>query len=358
MIGGIAKLGKQVLEGASNARPQADLLTDTVGLAHDKTVIGAVESAGLAASADDAAERARQVETALKKYDKIEQAVKAATDRSSTSLRWLRRITDPIEDPNLEEMWDSFSPRDTMKLIHEMLRRALEGKAVIHNFVAGAVREMVAKNIGKVQDIVTSEKIRIREIGKREDNVCFIDTGVMGDVLLPTKIFAADGRAIELGTDRIIGIGRGNPETVTLPGPSGELITLNVQGELEVTVAIEVKGRSTVAGGRQQVEALFAQGRGMQGYAIIDGKFWLLRYNPANVNHVVVAPPGPDFAAVKSVTKLTSGGKLTVVEIPLDLDRDILGMAGALIGEVRDDLAATGKVLNRGKPSKKKKTTP
>ena len=358
MIGGLAKLGKEIAQGAKSARRDADLLTDVAGLAHDKSVIGAVESAGLASSADDAAERARQVETALKKYDKIEQAVKAATDRSSTSLRWLRRITDPIEDPELEEMWDSFSPRDTMKLIQEMLRRADEGKVVIHNFVAGAVREIVAKNLGKVQDIVTSEKIRIREIGKREDNVCFIDTGVMGDVLLPTKIFAADGRAIELGTDRIIGIGRGNPETVTHPGPSGELLTLNVQGELEVTVAIEVKGRSTVAGGRQQVEALFAQGRGMQGYAIIDGKYWLLRYNPANVNHVVVAPPGPDFAAVKGVSRLANGGKLTVIEIPIELDNQILGMAGAMIGEVRADLEAADKVFNKGKRPKTKKPAP
>lgn len=349
------KTAFEVIQGTGNARAEANLLGDAAGLTHSKAIIGSVEAAGLASAADDAANRARRVEVALNKLDKLERIVKGQAEKLPTSVRWLRRITKPVPDRGMEELWGRFSPRERIRLIGEMLRRADLDLVVIHAFVAGAIREMTAKHLSEIRRIVIAEKQRIRAMGKLEDNLSFIDTGTMGDVFLPTKILRTKGRSIELGTDRIIGIARGKPETGTFRTSSGEMLTVQIQGELEVTVAIEVKGRTTVEGGLKQVEALFVQGRATQGYAIIDGKFWLLKYDATKVDHVVVAAKAEGFDAVKGVTQLSTGGKLTVVEIPTKLDNQTLGIAGQLMTEVRDDLAAAGKVLRKAKRSKKQK---
>src|SRR3712207_8018420 len=50
---------------------------------------------------------------------------------------------------------------------------------------------------------------------------------------------------------------------------------------------------STATGGIQQLFRL--QERGQRGYAIIGNQLWLLKYDPAKVVHLVVAPPGKEL---------------------------------------------------------------
>lgn len=337
-IGDAADIGR-----SGHAPPNA--LNELGGLAHSKQVIDEADAAGLATATQGATDAARKAQRSADVADAAEAAVRAAADGSTTSARWLKRITKPVRARELAELWDRFSPRDVTKLIREMIRRADDGKQVIHHFVAGAIREIVAKHVGGVRRIVLAEKLRIRAIGRSDPNASFIDTGTMGDVHLPTKTLDANGRSIELGTDRIIGIGRGKPQEVTVTFPSDKKARKKtkvwVQGELEVTIAIEVKGRTVGAGGLKQVEALMVEGRGLQGYAMIDGKLWLLKYDPAKVQHVIVVPPGhPDVARIKDIQRLSGGGTLQVIDIPKELDDQIMGMARLLMKELEEDQKA------------------
>ena len=220
-----------------------------------------------------------------------------------------------------------------------MVRVADKGGTVIHNMVAGAVREAIAKHLGQVRRLVIEEKQHIRALGLKNKNLSFIDTGAMGDVNLPTKVIDAQGRGVALGTDRIVGVAKGNPQVLSnVKFASGEVRDVEVQGEITVTIAIEVKGRTVGAGGLRQVEALAVQGRGTQGYAIVDGKFWLLKYDPVNVHHVIVVKAGhPDVERIKGISKLSGGGSLQVVEIPEHIDNNIMGLARELLKALDED---------------------
>ncbi len=337
----MAKLPKTVID-AARARPLAplDSVGELAGLARTKTVVDDASIAGLSEATTSASQRARDTERASRVAEAAERGVKDAADGSTTSARWLRRITRPVPNRSLDELWERFAPRDLMRLIDEMARRVDAGKRVDHHFVAGFIRELVAKHLPGVRRIVLEQKTEIRALGRRGQNVSFLDTGAMGDVFLPTKVLSAQGRSVELGTDRIIGLARGTPQEVRGKLPDGRELVVTVQGEIEITVAIEVKGRTGVARGVQQLEALRLEERGAGGYALIDGKLWLLKYDPAKVHHVVVAPRGADFDEVARMSKLSGGGRLSVVEIPLELDVQVLAMARYFLKGLDEDVQA------------------
>jgi len=340
MSGGkkLAEALGELQRAAKSGHAPPDLLDDLPGLVHTHRVLDAAADAGLHAAAKESGDRARKAGDAARFAERAEAKVRVAADGSATTQSILSRIAKHARQRDLAELWGRFAPRDVTRLIGEMIRRADEGKEVIHHFVAGALREMAAKHLGPVRRLVIEQRMRIRDIARSEPNTAFLDTGTLGDVHLPTKLIDEGGRSIELGTDRILGIARGKPQRVEVRWPSGDLETVTVQGVLEVTVAIEVKGRSVVAGGVRQQQALVVQGRATQGYAVIDGKLWLLDYDPAKVKHVVVAPKKhADFETAAKMSKLRGGGSLEVVEIPLDLDDEILRMAGALMQALKED---------------------
>jgi hypothetical protein len=328
-----AKLVKELVEASKVERSGlADLekLGALAGLARMKAVVANADEAGLVGATETASRNARLTELASDVAEKAEKAVKEAVDGSATSALWFRRITKPIPDRGLEEVWSRISLRDVRRLIREIVHIAAEGGEVTHNKVAGAIREMVAKHVGELRRIVIAEKIRIRQLGKKEGNLSILDTGTMGKVELPTRYLPANkqmpvGHDLMEGTDRIIGIARGEPEDVWGITKSGEKIKITVQGELEVTIVIEVKGRTTVAVGERQVEALLLEGRGLRGYVVIDGKYWLLKYDPEKVHHVVVAArTGSGFERLAETSNVIGGGPFTLIEIPLGLDQEIV----------------------------------
>ena len=153
-----------------------------------------------------------------------------------------------------------------------------------------------------------------------------IDSVHHGAVELPTRLRGND-RFIRLGTDRIVGVGTVNPHPVKVTWSDGTDDLLEVAGELEVSLAIEVKGRTTATGGIEQIVKL--QDRGQRGYAIIGNQLWLLKYDPAKVTHLVVAAPGDELAsAAKLAGAQTAAGRTTkVVAIPLELDDEVKQMA-------------------------------
>ena len=312
---------------------------ELTGLAHSKQVTAGADDVGLAAATKEASDIGRNAEKRANTVEAVEARVRAAADGSTTSARLLRKITKPLQDRTLGELWDRLSPRDVTKIIGEMVRVADKGGTVIHNMVAGAVREAIAKHLGQVRRLVIEEKQHIRALGLKNKNLSFIDTGAMGDVNLPTKVIDAQGRGVALGTDRIVGVAKGNPQVLSnVKFASGEVRDVEVQGEITVTIAIEVKGRTVGAGGLRQVEALAVQGRGTQGYAIVDGKFWLLKYDPVNVHHVIVVKAGhPDVERIKGISKLSGGGSLQVVEIPEHIDNNIMGLARELLKALDED---------------------
>lgn len=334
----LAEAMGELSRAAKSGHAPPELLDDVPGLMHTQRVLDDAMDAGLHAAAREPADRARKAGDAGRFAERAEAKVRAAADGSATTQSLLRRIAKHARQRDLDELWGRFAPRDRTRLIDEMIRRADEGKEVDHNFVAGALREMVAKDLGAIRRLVIEERMRIPDTARSEPYTAFLDTGAMGDVHLRTKVIDEGGRSIELGTDRILGIGRGKPERVEVTWPSGDVETVTVHGVLEVTVAIEVKGRTVVSGGIRQLEALVSQGRGTGGYVMIDGKFWLLDYDPSKVKHVLVAPKKhPDFARAAKMSKLQSGGSLGVVEIPLDLDDEVLKMAGALLRALEED---------------------
>ena len=196
------------------------------------------------------------------------------------------------------------------------------------NNLAGQIREVVAKYHPDVRDAV-----RQAEQATKGRGLQFVDSAVgSGVVELPGRLRGSD-RFIRLGTDRIAGAAKIAPQDIPIVWRDGSQGIIHVEGELEVSLAIEIKGRTTATGGIEQIRNL--ADRGGRGYAIIDGKLWLLKYDPAQTAHVVMAAPGVELRQAAALAdRLTAQGVPTrVLEIPTLLDDEIKALARGLLGE-------------------------
>jgi hypothetical protein len=284
---------------------------------------------GIVREARDLERAADRVAAETREFRAIERRIVAQRPGLRASADLIGSVTTaPLS--RLETLFRRFNTRERLELGERALRLA-RGKSVkealrAENNMAGQLREVVSKYLPEVMDEVggVHRQLRQQTVGSATRSV--IDSANHGAVELPTRLRGKD-RFIRLGTDRIVGIGHVAPQRVSITWSDGTHDLIEVAGELDVSLAVEIKGRTTATGGIEQLRAL--QQRGRQGYAIIGDRFWLLRYEPADVFHLAVAPPGEELIAAKKMASSLSaqGLRSKVVAIPLDLDDDVKTLA-------------------------------
>jgi hypothetical protein len=313
---------------AAQATPAAAL--------EDATRIGVKEAGALEAAAAGAVKEGRLLDDAaaltkadLKQIDTVERELVSAHPGLRPSSAVLGTVTSPPLS-RLETLFARLSANDRVALGERAIRLA-RGKSVeralrAQNNMAGQLREIVAKLLPDVVKEVRSVTLRLRAEIRGSSRRVAVDSALAGTVELPTRL-KGDQRFIRLGTDRLVGVGTVNPHPIRVRWSDGAEDLLDVAGELDVAVAIEIKGRTNAAEGVGQIIAL-AQ-RGQPGYVIIGNELWLLKYDPAKVSHLVVAPPGGNLAAAKEAAALqnAAGRRTRVVEIPRELDDQVKELA-------------------------------
>ena len=322
-----AVLGREGLVPAAVVREAGELQTVSALVRQAQTARLATEAASLARETQDTA-------TALERYDAVMRRLERALDqtRIRQALRQGLTVSDAVRRlgprgaVEVAELFDEVSMANRVQLAtcaaRLMQDRAAVSTGVLNN-MAGQVREVLVKQLPEVRALVAEETATLRRSVSARGDLQLIDTGYHGDVELPTKLKGQD-RFIRLGTDRIVGVARFDASLRTEAD-------FFVSGALDVKVAIEVKGATNVVGGVEQLRNL--QARTTPGYAIIDGEFWLLRYEPAKVSHVVIAPEGKAMAtARRTADQLTKTGAATqVITISAELDADMRALARAYL---------------------------
>jgi hypothetical protein len=301
---------------------------------HDATAIGAADAlVKEARAAGHLGGDVRTLERAAREDAVRMRQFEAAERALAENLRTGRTLASAIAQGNaldgldLPDILAAVSTRDRLTLAtlaaHFMEGRSAREAVFLENNMAGAVREVVARELPVVQAVIDPIVMdaRLATVGSATASV--IDSARYGPEAAYSAVHMAtvlrDGeRTVQLGTDRIIGLvnaGRGSAEG------------LRLAGSIDIVVAVEVKGRTVVLDGLAQLRAL--PDRAVQRYCIIGGNLWLIRYDPAKVHHILVAPPGPLFAgAVAEAERLTAAGfRVEVVEIPVHLDDQIKAFA-------------------------------
>jgi hypothetical protein len=207
------------------------------------------------------------------------------------------------------------------------------------NNIAGVIRECITTVFPDVVAAVgrVTSDVRRRTFGSKVFSR--IDSAVLGDIRLPTREREGE-RLIKLGSDRLVGVGRVEPTVVPAIWEHAKVDEfVRVAGILEARHVVEVKGASNAKGGVAQMRALAA--RGEQGYVIIGGQLWLLVYEPAKVEHLIVAPPGGTLAAaIKGAAEMTDAGTNTkVLTYAKELDDSIKAMGDRWLEAARIVLA-------------------
>jgi len=297
------------------------------GVGAMRAAVKEAETVGVAAAdASKLGDRAADVERRARLLDDVEKEMKrVAAKGGQTAVGAVKAAGAAPRGGALSRLWASMSAKDRAFMLDEAIRLVRSGKDV-HNNMVGAVREVAVKYLPDVRREIIEAVTTMRGKTARNRGLSTLDTGVRGPVHLPTKKAMAGGRSIELGTDRLIGSVRALPEKVPVTWADGKPGNVWVAGELEVALAIEVKGKTNARAGITQLEALV--NRGGHGYVVIDGQFWLLKYDASTVKHVVIAPAGEQLnAARRALASGKSVSKSAVVEIPKDFDGRCHGMA-------------------------------
>lgn len=251
--------------------------------------------------------------------------------------RQLRTLTDAIRTGSpgpvgrrMLDLFERIPSHDRIDLglraIRLMDERTLAEVGQVINNMAGQLREVVAKDLPEVRRAVSDVKTTLADDATASRVLQLIDSGLFGSVELPGRLRGGE-RFIRLGTDRIVGLGRNEPVAVLVEFTDGTRDTLKVTGALDLSLAIEVKGRTNAEAGIEQLRRL--QLRGQPGYAIIGDQLWLLTYDPARVRHLLVAPPGTELTAARAQAAglRANGISVDIVEIPRSLDDDIKALA-------------------------------
>jgi len=284
---------------------------------------------GLVHEARDLERTTERVAGDAERFAKIERAIVAEGRGLRTTAELAKGVTRPPA-PGLEGLFRRFSVRDRLELGERAIRLA-RGKSVAEalraeNNMAGQLREVVTKYLEEVVDEVADVRRRLRTATAGSAQRTVIDSATHGAVELPTRM-RGNNRFIRLGTDRIVGVGTLAPQRIPWTWSDGTKDLIEVAGELETSLAIEIKGRTTATGGVAQISAL--QQRGTRGYAIIGNKLWLVKYDPSMVIHLVVAPPGEELSAARKLAAAlsASGTRTRAIAIPLALDNEVKSMA-------------------------------
>lgn len=302
----------------------------------DATLTGVKRTTAAEAAAVGLVKEARKLEDVaeltkvdVKQIEAVERRLIAGSPGLRPSTGLIGTVTTPPLS-RLDRLFGWFSLKDRLELGERAIRLA-HGKSVARALraesnMAGQLREVVAKFLPEVIKEVRLVMIRLRAETRGSGARTVIDSSHHGAVELPGRLRGND-RFIRLGTDRIVGVGIADPQLVRVTWSDGTDDLLEVAGELDASLAIEIKGRTTATGGIEQIIKL--QDRGQRGYALIGNQLWLLKYDPAKVTHLVIAAPGDELnAAAKLAAAQTAAGRTTkAVPIPLELDDQVKQMA-------------------------------
>lgn len=317
-------------ETARRGKASQKALLDANGTGASRHVADEADGAGLGAHTGSVRKDAAAVEREADLIDALEKQLLSRRPDLKTTGAALG-AANAVPRNRLASLFHGFSAYDRQDLTKLALRLAHSGKGGRHN-MAGAIREIVAKHLPEVRMEVLRTVLESRRRLRGNREASFLDSGVFGPVELPTRLRKGD-RQIRLGTDRIIGVAHDKPRAVEVDWASGSKEKLWAAGDVDVSIAIEVKGRTTAEGGVEQIAAL--QTRGKQGYAIIGNELWLLRYHPERVTHIVVAPPGPSLTAARTGAGRVGAPRVKFIEIPLAIDNQIFGLADDYLAAAR-----------------------
>lgn len=320
-------LVKAVLKGrgaAKGRRAHPGALNDLSGVDATKAAIRDAEATGLPmAATKGTADRVAEVERQARVIDSVDKELAGLGKGIATTLDELRALARQPSLPKTAALFRALSLEDRRFLAAKALELAKSTARSTHNNMSGYVREVVAKHLPELRLIVHDEIQMLRRTAPSRRSTSTLDTGTKGPVHLRTYKKKGN-REVELGTDRLVGRASGSPQRVDIEWPSGDKESVWVMGELDVTIAIEVKGRTNAFEGLRQLQRLRDRGGG--GYAVIDGRLWLLKYDPTKVKHIVVAPPGGGLEAVKAAKAAKGSGgvaNLEVIEISQEIDKQI-----------------------------------
>jgi hypothetical protein len=313
------------------------------GVGSTRAAVREAEAVGVAAKdAEKAAEHTVDYQKRARLLDDAEKELKRiASKAGDTAVGVVKAASGAPNASGAARLFSSVSSRDVEFLFDSTVDLLRRGKQVDHNRMVGAVREVAVKYLPDVRKEVIDTVATMRGKNRGGARLSTLDTAMRGPVHLPTVKKAKDGgRFIVLGTDRLIGSARGFPQKVLIDWADGTRSEIRVMGELDVTLAMEIKGKTNARGGVAQLEALAT--RSDPGFVQIDGKFWLLKYDPTKVKHVVIAPGGEELNAAKRALKSgKSVSNSVVVEIPKDFDGWCHGLADHFLDLARKYVAST-----------------
>jgi hypothetical protein len=199
---------------------------------------------------------------------------------------------------------------------------------------AGLMREVYGRNLRPIAEAVHTLREEVAAAARRSPELEVIDSSLIGPVQVPTRLNAGE-RALELGTDRIVGVGIRSPEDVTMVLENGASTKLRVQGSLDPKIACEVKAKTTVPGGISQI--IRFQDRGNHGYIQLGDELWRLSSSRLDrLTNFVVAPGGPAFQVAKREASILRqlGIRIALVELPAAEEAQIMAAARGLVEDV------------------------
>lgn len=190
---------------------------------------------------------------------------------------------------------------------------------------AGLMREVYGRNLQTIAGVVENLREEVSAMTRHSPELAVIDSSLVGQVRLPTRLREGE-RSLELGTDRIVGVGRRS-----IGYPEG----LRVEGELTPRILCEVKARTTAHGGISQVVKF--QLRGNRGYIQIGDELWLLKDSRLDyLTNFVVAPAGQSLRlARREAAELSQLGiRIRTLELPADVETEIMVAARNLVNDI------------------------
>lgn len=330
-------------KGSRQAQPQSLALVDRLG------GLKRLEKIADANEARRASKAIASVGDEVKAFDIADAAIRMGMHVDDPSIQVLRAIS-AGRSLRGSTFAASLSQKDKLTILSELFarirsqsRRAIEDVVAMANpkvrggyviSCAGMMREVHGRSLKPIAVEVLKLRHEFSKLRRTTANLEVIDSNLIGAVRTPTR-WRAGERSLALGTDRIVGLGQRLPTMIRQMLEDGTEATFRIEGELELRIAVEVKGRTTATDGIRQFVAL--QRRGNQGYVQIGEEFWLVKkYRADQVEHFLVAPAGEDMRlAAKEADQLRALGiRITPVEISAQQEQEIKKAADMLVGDI------------------------
>jgi hypothetical protein len=322
-----------------------------IALADRLSALWKLKKTGVGEEATRAADAIKDVERASQDFIAVDRALHASLNAAEPTMALLRAlIAGKLVGESAFAVRLSFNDRLVIltEVFGQLTRTAARGldeparlalKSVRGGYVigvAGVMREVYGRNLRAIANRVLKLRLETMELRRSNPALEVIDSSLMGPVKLPTR-FRQGERAIALGPDRIVGLGRREPRIEQLMLEDGTSVAVRIEGVLTVKVLAEIKGRTTATDGLRQFVVM--QRRGGQGYVQIGNEFWLLSpYRGDEVAHFLVAPAGEWMQrAAREAQELRGLGlSIELAEIGAKEEDEIVDVARRLVDEIAD----------------------